>query len=400
MNKKLCTKKFSIYAFAALFFCFFLLPGGFTQVLDGLDQEAAQAPKGTQTLIDSSSELISTIDYKVKSGDCLWQIALKTLNDSSLWPKLASYNNLLNPNLIFPGQIIQIPIDWFNGTITDVTAPSTPAAPSTPGSQGTTAGTVTPPASNPGTTAPGSTNSGSTVDWGNAPNHGPVNFPASEVTAGTPKYKGWVDSALSSVDTSRCPSSMKDKYGNEISKDLLVKAITWIESSGRHTKNGKVIENAWGFTGFMQLSKGFGEGRFDPAQNIKLGTRYLFESCMKSASPPAGSSKIYNSKDSEIERVIKAAVGYNRGPYATSKNISGKLKSGELALEHSWQDVVASARTDSYMTEGVHYGIKFKACLGIELTSTERSWIKKYRGYSDSELDSWCNSNYSSIRHM
>ena len=60
----------------------------------------------------------------------------------------------------------------------------------------------------------------------------------------------------------------------------------WIESRGNHTKNGKVIENAWGFTGFMQLGKHFGEGRFDPQQNLSMGAKFLNDSCFRSSTPP------------------------------------------------------------------------------------------------------------------
>lgn len=358
--------------------------------------ETTNAAKTSGTK-DSSSELISFVEYEVKSGDCLWAIAQKTLNNCDLWSQLASFNNLMNPSLIFPGQIIQIPIEWFNSSVdninSDLNSGSTTSGTVTDNTQVTPVPTVT-----PGVTPPADTGN---EDWGNAPTQYKINFSSSEVTAGTQQYQGWVDSALSATDTSKCPEPLTDKYGNNIDKDLIVKAITLIESSGNHTKSGEVIENSWGFTGFMQLSTGFGEGRFDPATNIQLGTNYLFKSCLKSATTPGNSDYTYNANDSAVERLVKAAVGYNRGPYATSKNISSKLTSGELALENSWQDVVANASTqNTYMTEGVHYGIKFKACLGLELTSTERDWIKRYKGYSDTELDSWCDKNYSYTRNM
>ena len=43
--------------------------------------------------------------YVVKSGDVLWKIA-KVFNTT--WQKLAEYNSLKNPNLIFPNQIILV----------------------------------------------------------------------------------------------------------------------------------------------------------------------------------------------------------------------------------------------------------------------------------------------------
>lgn len=44
--------------------------------------------------------------YTVKAGDVLWKIAAKF---NTTWQKLAEYNKLKNPHLIFPGQKILIP---------------------------------------------------------------------------------------------------------------------------------------------------------------------------------------------------------------------------------------------------------------------------------------------------
>ncbi|HFL3828618.1 TPA: 5'-nucleotidase C-terminal domain-containing protein, partial [Clostridioides difficile] len=46
--------------------------------------------------------------YTVQSGDVLWKIAEKF---KTTWQKLAEYNKLKNPHLIFPGQKILIPIN-------------------------------------------------------------------------------------------------------------------------------------------------------------------------------------------------------------------------------------------------------------------------------------------------
>lgn len=46
--------------------------------------------------------------YTVKKGDCLWNIA-KSVYGSGTWCyELARKNNIKNPNLIYPGQVLEI----------------------------------------------------------------------------------------------------------------------------------------------------------------------------------------------------------------------------------------------------------------------------------------------------
>lgn len=47
--------------------------------------------------------------YTVKKGDTLSKIARDWLGNMALWPQLASYNKIKNPNIIFPGQVLQWP---------------------------------------------------------------------------------------------------------------------------------------------------------------------------------------------------------------------------------------------------------------------------------------------------
>lgn len=49
--------------------------------------------------------------YKVVSGDCLWNIAKRFYGNGSLYTKIfnANRNIIKNPNLIYPGQILNIP---------------------------------------------------------------------------------------------------------------------------------------------------------------------------------------------------------------------------------------------------------------------------------------------------
>lgn len=56
----------------------------------------------------------------VKSGDTLSAIALTTLGDSGRYPEIAAANNIANPNLIYPGQVLTIPSGNGGGTDRDL----------------------------------------------------------------------------------------------------------------------------------------------------------------------------------------------------------------------------------------------------------------------------------------
>lgn len=46
--------------------------------------------------------------YTVQKGDTLWAIAKKYYGNGSLYPKIVKNNNIKNPNLTYPGQILII----------------------------------------------------------------------------------------------------------------------------------------------------------------------------------------------------------------------------------------------------------------------------------------------------
>lgn len=47
--------------------------------------------------------------YVVVKGDNLWKIAVVQYTDGYAWSKIAKANNLVNPNLIHPGNILRLP---------------------------------------------------------------------------------------------------------------------------------------------------------------------------------------------------------------------------------------------------------------------------------------------------
>ena len=50
------------------------------------------------------------MEYTIKPGDSLSKIARDQLGDINLWQELARINNISNPNLIQPGQVISLSI--------------------------------------------------------------------------------------------------------------------------------------------------------------------------------------------------------------------------------------------------------------------------------------------------
>lgn len=63
----------------------------------------------------------NVINYTVKKGDTLWAIAKQYLGSGTKYPQIASENNIKNPNLIYPGQVIKITVGGaVTTTVTEV----------------------------------------------------------------------------------------------------------------------------------------------------------------------------------------------------------------------------------------------------------------------------------------
>ncbi len=53
-----------------------------------------------------------SMPYVVKKGDTLWSISERFLNDPFFWPRLWQVNNyIINPDLIYPGNTIRLPVE-------------------------------------------------------------------------------------------------------------------------------------------------------------------------------------------------------------------------------------------------------------------------------------------------
>ncbi len=52
---------------------------------------------------------IKGTSYTVAYGDYLWDIALRAYGDGFKWVEIAKANNLANPNLVHPGNVLKLP---------------------------------------------------------------------------------------------------------------------------------------------------------------------------------------------------------------------------------------------------------------------------------------------------
>ena len=63
----------------------------------------------------------NVINYTVKKGDTLWEIAKQYLGSGTKYTQIASENNIKNPNLIYPGQVFKITVGGaVTTTVTEV----------------------------------------------------------------------------------------------------------------------------------------------------------------------------------------------------------------------------------------------------------------------------------------
>lgn len=75
---------------------------------------AAVKVESTKAGADNAARAVETQPgtpdtYKIVSGDTLWSICRRFYNDSGLASKLATYNGIKNPNLIYAGSTLRLP---------------------------------------------------------------------------------------------------------------------------------------------------------------------------------------------------------------------------------------------------------------------------------------------------
>ena len=67
-----------------------------------------QIPK-TTVIQPQVAETINEENYTVAKGDHLWEIAVRAYGDGYQWVKIAQANNLSDPSLIHPGNVLKLP---------------------------------------------------------------------------------------------------------------------------------------------------------------------------------------------------------------------------------------------------------------------------------------------------
>jgi hypothetical protein len=284
----------------------------------------------------------SASEYTVVRGDSLSKIAARFLGNPNRYWEIVEANKdhypsiAKNPNLIHPGWVLRLP--GASGL-----PPASPVSPQ--------------PDSPPLVVNPGG---------GNPPPSVSPDYQGG-VSVKSPEFKSWFNDAMAIARTWRFPEGVKNKYGQTITREDFLKSILYIESNGIHKRaDGRIVTSSAGALGFMQLmpntARGLGVNPNDPRQNLMGGAKYIGE-CLSSRCTA-------NPQDGPMERMLKAACGYNRGPYA------------KALRDQSW----AKYMRTSTVTENVRYGIHMKMCLGLELSVQERSWIKNHRNLSDSAL--------------
>ncbi len=356
--------------------------------VDTTEDTATNTSTETATSTEKEKEEASTktVEYTVVDGDYLMKIAAKFYNgDSSKWPLLVEANKdrypslLSNPNLIYAGWVLTIP-DADSAAAVTVASNNTSSSSSSSTSVGST--TANPPS------ASASADDKTRVASGKAPKRAvndATGAPAlktqsaptgSCINTKSPQFQSWFNGAIDTYGDWEMPV-INNKYGQTISVEMFMKAILHIESNGTHRKaDGSLVTSCCGAQGFCQLmpatAQGLGVDGTDPKQNLE-GSVKLFKQIFTST---------YVGKKTGVDKMILAACGYNAGPW--SKRVQG-----------TWEDCKAMGSG-----EVASYGIKFKMCVGLELTSDERQYVQNHFLYGGYTVDSYCDLLYSSAQGL
>ncbi len=85
-----------------------LIHAGNKLIIPAPEMAKAESAAKAQTTVTQNNTITGSA-YTIKSGDNLWNIAVRAYGDGFKWPDIAKANNLENPNLIFSGNTLKIP---------------------------------------------------------------------------------------------------------------------------------------------------------------------------------------------------------------------------------------------------------------------------------------------------
>ena len=74
-----------------------------------LEEVVVEQTGNSSRPVEPAGEPETADRYTVVKGDCLWTICRRVYGDGSLAYKLADVNQIKNPNLIYPGQVLTLP---------------------------------------------------------------------------------------------------------------------------------------------------------------------------------------------------------------------------------------------------------------------------------------------------
>jgi len=89
-----------------------LLSKGNELIIPNVDPRQTTVVLASNTTIEELTGNVNPISgatYEVVAGDNLWEIAVRAYGDGYRWVYIARENNLVNPNIIHPGNVLSLP---------------------------------------------------------------------------------------------------------------------------------------------------------------------------------------------------------------------------------------------------------------------------------------------------
>lgn len=66
-------------------------------------------PTPTGVIGAQTQDKITGNTYTIRENDNLWDIAIRAYGDGYKWQEIANFNNVPDPNLIYPGNVLKLP---------------------------------------------------------------------------------------------------------------------------------------------------------------------------------------------------------------------------------------------------------------------------------------------------